>query len=143
MQPLRFMTPEGARPITTSSQYTTPSNEVLIATETCPFLTCHRTYNRRQDLERHILNHLARSMYCSQLGCNWTGTRRDSLLDHLKHKHGGVSVPDRGSSIIYDAKVLVKQLLHKEITTEKAVHDAKLFFRSKAELLGKLNVWRE
>jgi len=45
--------------------------------------------------------------------------------------------------MIYDAKVLVKQLLNREITTEQAVREAHLSFQSKAELLGKLNLWRE
>jgi hypothetical protein len=45
--------------------------------------------------------------------------------------------------VIYDAKVLVKQLLNKEITTKQAVDEARLSFQSKAERLGKLNLWRE
>lgn len=45
--------------------------------------------------------------------------------------------------MIYDAKVLVKQLSNREITTGQAVHEAHFLFRSKAELLGKLDLWRE
>jgi hypothetical protein len=45
--------------------------------------------------------------------------------------------------VIYDANVLVKQLLNKEITTKQAMNEAHLSFQSKAELLGKLNLWRE
>lgn len=143
MQPVRFVTPEDDRSITTPSRYRIPSNEALFATETCPFLNCHKTYSRRQDLERHILQHLLRHLYCSQPGCKWTGNRLYGLRGHLKQKHGGAPVPDRGSYMIYDAKVLVKQLLSKEITTEEAVNEAHLSFRRKAEQLGKLNLWRE
>ena len=143
MQPVRFVTPEDARPITAPSQYRVPSNGALFAAETCPFLNCHKNYGRRQDLERHILRHIPRCLYCSQPGCNWTGTRRYSLQDHLRQRHGGIPVPDRGSFMIYDAKALVKQLLNREITTEQAVHEAHLSFRIKAELLGKLDLWRE
>ena len=143
MQPVRFMTPENARSITTPSQYRVQPNEALFETETCPFLNCHKNYGRRQDLERHILQHISRCLYCSQPGCNWTGTRRYGLQDHLRQKHGGIPVPDQGSYVIYDAKVLVKQLLNRETTTGQAVHEAHLQFRSKAELLGKLNLWRE
>ena len=143
MQPVRFVTPEDPRSINTPSQYRAPSNEALFATETCPFLNCHRTYSRRQDLERHILQHLSRYLYCSQPSCNWTGNRRYGLHDHLRQKHGGIPVSNPGSFMIYDAKVLVKQLLNKEITTEEASREAHLLFRSKAELLDKLNRWRE
>ena len=143
MQPVRFMTPEDPRSGTNPSRYRAQSNEALFAAETCPFLNCHRTYGRRQDLERHILQHLARCLYCSQPGCNWTGTRRYGLQDHLRQRHGGIPVPDRGSFMIYDAKVLVKQLSNREITTGQAVHEAHFLFRSKAELLGKLDLWRE
>ena len=142
MQPVRFVTPED-QSITTPSRYRIPPNEALFATETCPFLDCHKTYGRRQDLERHILQHLSRCLYCSQPGCKWTGTRLYGLRGHLKQKHGNVPVPDRGSYMIYDAKVLVKQLLNEEITTEQAVQEARLSFRNKAEPLGKLNLWRE
>jgi len=129
--------------MTTLPQYRVPSNEALFAAETCPFLNCPRTYARRPDLERHIPQHISRWLYCSQLGCDWTGTRRYGLQDHLRQKHGGIPVPDRESFMIYDPKVLVKQLLSREITTEQAVHEAHLLFRSKAVLLGKLNLWRE
>jgi len=45
--------------------------------------------------------------------------------------------------MIYDAKVLVKQLLNKEITAEQASHEARLAVRQKATQIGKLDIWRE
>jgi hypothetical protein len=45
--------------------------------------------------------------------------------------------------MIYDARVLVKQLLKKKITLERAVLDAHLSFQSKAAKVGKQDVWRE
>src|SRR6266851_5816662 len=113
-----------------------PTQGTPFATETCPFIECQRSFNRLQDLERHVLQHLPRCMYC--MLCNWTGNRRYALQGHLNKHHCGAPVPERERYIIYDAKVLVKQLLNGEITEERAVHEARVSFRNKAAQLGKL-----
>jgi hypothetical protein len=94
-------------------------------------------------LERNIREHLSRCIYCSQPRCNWTGNRRYALQKHLNDKHQGIPVPEKDAFLIYDAQVLVKQLLNGDITVEQAVREAHESFRSKAAQLGKLGVWRE
>jgi hypothetical protein len=51
--------------------------------------------------------------------------------------------PEHEGCTIYDAKILAKQLLNKEITVEQAEQQARLLFRSKAAQLGKLGILRE
>ena len=118
-----------------------PTQETPFAAETCPFIECQRSFNRLQDLERHVLQHLPRYMYC--MLCNWTGNRRYALHGHRNKHHCGATVPEREGYIIYDAKVLVKQLLNGEITEDRAVHEARVSFRNKAAQLGKLGFWRD
>jgi hypothetical protein len=118
-----------------------PTQETPFATETCPFIECQANFGRLQDLERHVVEHLPRCMYC--MHCNWTGNRRYTLKGHLNKHHCGAPVPERERYIIYDARVLVKQLLNGEITEERAVHEARMSFRNKAAQLGKLGYWRE
>jgi hypothetical protein len=113
------------------------------STDACPFPTCQRMFSRIQDLERHIYKHLSRCIYCTQTDCNWTGSRRCALRDHYRRKHEGVPVPEQETSIIYDAKALVKQLLKEEITLAQAVYYAHLLFQNKAAEVGKLDIWRE
>jgi hypothetical protein len=113
------------------------------ATDACPSPTCRRRFGRTQDLERHIHKHLSRCVCCTQPECSWTGSRRCALRDHYRKKHKGVPVPGKETSMIYDAKALIKQLLKEEITLDQAKCDAHSSFRSRAAEVGKLDIWRE
>ncbi|KAI9513131.1 hypothetical protein F5148DRAFT_469857 [Russula earlei] len=108
----------------------------------CPFPECQRKFTRRQELERHVLQHLPRCLFCPQPGCNWTGRRRDALRGHLKRKHSTAVLPGRGYAI-YDAKKLVKQVVDKAIAVELAQCEARLSFHNKAVKMGMLGLWRE
>ena len=105
----------------------------MLATAICPFPRCPRKFGRPQELERHILRHLSHWICCTQLGCGWTGYRRDLLRGHLRKEHRDVPFLEYGSegTEIYDAKRLVKQLLKKEITVEEAVCEARAAFRKR------------
>jgi len=90
-------------------------------------------FGRPQELEHHVLRHLPHWICCTQLGCDWTGYRRDLLRGHLRKEHRDVSFFERGSEGIkvYDAKRLVKQLLKKRITVEQAECEAHAAFRKR------------
>ena len=127
------MTPfEDAYPFGTSSAHEqTGSKQKSIAIEACPFPKCRKTCGRPQENERHIRErHLPHHIYCGQLGCNWTGNRRDMLQKHLERKHSGFPMPEAEAFTIYDAKGLVKQLLNKEINVEEAVNKAQLLLKN-------------
>lgn len=134
--------PGGASPTTALSTHK-ELKETPVATETCPFCKCRRKCNRRQELERHVCQHLPHFLYCAQPDCDWTGNRRYALQDHLKKEHLGITIPEQDGYIIYDAKGLVKQLLNKEITLERADWEARRSYQSRAVQLGKLGIWRE
>jgi len=114
-------------------------------TETsCPFPKCPGKPGRRQELERHVCRHLPNHLYCTQPECHFTANRRYALANHYKTKHLGVPfVEHAGGFRIYDAKVLVKQLLNKEISVEQAESEAQTAFRKRGAELGKLGFWRE
>ena len=114
-------------------------------TETsCPFSNCKaKNPGRKQELERHVGQHLPNSLFCTQLNCHWTGDRNYALANHYKAKHPDVPFVKSDEFKIYDAKVLVKQLLNKEITVERAASEAQTAFRKRGAELGKLGFWRE
>ena len=122
-----------------------PLEDTLSTTSTfiCPFADCARAHRRRQEVARHITQHLPPSIYCPQPGCNWNGSRRDALRNHLRTKHSGIPVPEEDEFTIYDSKVLIELLVSNVITAEQAMHVAHLEFRQKAEEVGKLGLWRE
>ena len=51
-------------------------------------------------------------------------------------------MPEQGAIMIYDAKVLARQVRTKEIGIEQAVHEARSLFEKKAKPMGKLGIWR-
>ena len=112
-------------------------NEVIPVTTTCPFPKCQRSFPRPQETERHALRHLPRFLLCNRRGCNWVGSRRYALRDHLKKKHASALLSEQ-EFILYDAKGLVKQLLNNEITVEEAECEARSSFENRAGKLGKL-----
>ena len=130
------------QPVPLVSLGDTSSATSRTTTHVCPFADCAKTYSRREDTERHILQHLPPCVYCSQPGCNWNGNRVYVLRGHFKTKHSDIPVPGKEEFMIYDAKALAKQLLNNEITTEQAASEAHSSFRRKAEQVGRLGLWR-
>ena len=120
----------------------TASKETASAPETCR--VCQKEFGRPQELERHIRElHLPHHLYCWQPSCTSTGTRAYSLKEsHYADKHPGVPLPEQDPPVIYDAKVLAKQVRNKEIGIEEAVREARTLFEEKAEQEGKLGSWR-
>jgi len=83
-------------------------------------------------------------MYCTQQNCHFTADRKYALVNHYKKKHLGVPFVAEGEGYkIYDAKVIVKQLLNKEITLEQAESEAQSAFRKRGVELGKVGLWRQ
>ena len=99
-----------------------------LSTFICPFADCARAHHRRQEVARHITQHLPPSIYCLQPGCNWNGSHRDTLRSHLRTKHSGIPVPEEDEFTIYDSKVLIELLVGNVITAEQAMHVAHLEF---------------
>jgi hypothetical protein len=132
---------EEASSIDTSTREETESKEAIFAAEICPFTRCKAKCGRRQELKRHIRQHLPHYIYCEQEGCNWTGNRLYALRTHLAEKHSGAPVPEPESLTIYDAKGLVKRLLNKETSVGRAVSKAQSLFQEKAVRLGKNWRW--
>ncbi|KAH9969158.1 hypothetical protein BC827DRAFT_318907 [Russula dissimulans] len=113
-----------------STREETGPRKIPPVTDTCPFSKCRRRFTRRQETERHALRHLPRFLFCNRPGCDWTGSRRYALRDHLKKKHSSVLLLEQ-EFMIYDAKRLVKQLLNEEITVEQAECDARSSFQDR------------
>lgn len=65
------------------------------------------------------------------------------MVNHYKTKHKGIPFVESEGFKIYDVKVLVKQLLNKEITVEQAESEAQTDFRKRAVELDKLGLWRQ
>jgi hypothetical protein len=117
--------------------------ETVSATETCPVSECEKECNRPQETERHIWErHLPPHLYCEQPDCNLIGSRTYLLKSHRADEHPGVAIPGQGVLVIYDAKVLAKQVRTKEISIEEAVRKARVLFDEKAREVGKVGQWR-
>ncbi|KAH9026650.1 hypothetical protein EDB84DRAFT_1563669 [Lactarius hengduanensis] len=111
---------------------------------TCPHPACtYVDFSRRQEWERHVLQHLPHFICCPYPDCNWSGNRRGyPLMDHYPQDQ----VPDRVTShdsefTIYDTKPLARWLLNREVTLEEAIDDANAMVREKAVELGKWDMW--
>ena len=110
------------------------SKATVLATETCPSTECKKECGRFQEMERHICErHLPPHLHCEQPGCNFTSSRYYLLKSHQVNKHPGVPMPKQDASIIYDAKLLAKQVRIKEIGIEQAVREARSLFEEKAK----------
>ena len=120
----------------------TASKETASTPETCP--ECEKECSRPQELERHICElHLPHHLYCWVPNCTSTGARAYLLKEsHYADKHPGVPLPEQDPPVIYDAKVLAKQVRNKEIGIEEAVREARTLFEEKARQEGKLGSWR-
>lgn len=107
----------------------------------CPDPTCNsanQNWSRKQELERHVLRHLPHHIYCPH--CSWTGSRRYTFMEHYQRKHPNEKTPDFGAPeefTIYDAKVLAKRLVNKEITMATARDEANALMRKKQGRLDK------
>ena len=120
----------------------TGSKETVSAIWTCPFPGCNKKCRRPQELERHICGrHLPPYLYCEQPDCDLTWSRPDSRKIHHASIHPGVPMPEQDAFMIYNAKVLARQVRTKEMSPEKAVDEAIFLFEGRAIQMGKLDVW--
>lgn len=121
----------------------TASKKPVSTTWTCPFPECNTNCSRPQELVRHICGrHLPPYLYCGQPGCDLTWSRPDSRKIHHASIHPGVPMPGQDAFMIYNAKVLARQVRTKEIGPEQAVNEASFLFEGRAIQMGKLDVWR-
>ncbi|KAI9512607.1 hypothetical protein F5148DRAFT_1161508 [Russula earlei] len=105
----------------------------------CPFPNCERSFGRRQELERHVLQHLPLYIYCPL--CNWRGSRRYALRVHLQMKHGGFGLLGSDPYTIFDARLMAKLLLNGEVTPALAEETARSLTQEKATQLGMIGHW--
>jgi hypothetical protein len=124
----------------TSSSVREEEESKEVVSETCPLPECEKDCGRPQELERHFWErHLPPHRYCGQPGCNFIGSRPYLLKGHHSDNHPDVLEQD--VFIIYDAKVLAKQVRTKEIGIEEAVRKAYTLFEEKRKQEGKLWCW--
>ena len=143
-QPASVLSFEDASSTDSSSVREEPGpTGTVSAAEACPFPGCKKECGRPQELERHIWErHLPPHLYCEQLGCNFTSGRAYLLKSHHIDKHPDAPMPRQDASMIYDTKIIAKQVRTKEVGIEEAVHEACALFEEKARQMGKLGIWR-
>jgi hypothetical protein len=116
------------------------TNRTPFVTGVCPFPNCGLSFDRPQDLAHHVHQHLPHHIYCPQPGCKWTRSQQYALRTHFKTKHPSLPIPGRERYILYDANVVVKQLVNGEITAEQVERRTNLSFRRRAVETGKMAI---
>jgi len=108
----------------------------------CPISDCSADpFGRPQERKRHVLSHLPHWVYCRVPGCSWRGDRPDAFLKHWKDHPSSSQAPDRDGFTIYDPLPLVKDVTEGSIPIKEAQRIAESLVRSKAQEIGKSEIW--
>jgi hypothetical protein len=120
---------------------TLPISTSTLSCFRCPSPTCRGSFQRSQDLHRHILSfHLPCWIYCPT--CFWTGNRGEYFNRHLKNNKCGPK-PPREQYEIYNTKLVLGWILEDNMPIEKAARFALSFAEERALELGKSQEWRD
>ncbi|KAH9993714.1 hypothetical protein BJV74DRAFT_795556 [Russula compacta] len=110
----------------------------------CP--ECKELFNRRQELERHILSlHLPCWIACPR--CSWRGTRREELVKHSELKCDPTFKKSKRIQYriyqIYDTKLILGWILDDFVPINTAANFALGFVEERTRELGREEVWAE
>ena len=116
--------------------------EPLVFMWRCPVRDCPECPGRWQDQKRHVREHLPHWICCVDPDCPWRGDRPDALSKHWRKVHPSSSQELANSEfVIYDPEPLVERLLNGTIFIEEAQSIANKMVKSRAEEIGKSEIW--
>lgn len=104
-----------------------------------PCKICFRkSFDRQQELDRHIQLHLPCWLYCPYSRCEWRGCRSDELQKHLNHQKCNQNFTEQEHRI-YDVKTILDMI--RDAESNESIRTAQDwavdFVRERARELGK------
>ena len=112
----------------------------------CPY--CRREFIHPRGLRQHLILNLPHHIQCPFPHCSWTGSRRDTLEQHMENVHPDFNPSQKielGETQIYDPKMFTQWMADRTMTIEAAVNFSLSMIQQRFADLGKTgvetNVW--